>query len=88
MAPLPWSRIWRSSCFMQAHTPRRLMALTRSNTLGGLVGGVAGRDLDAGVVECHVEPAEGRDGPVDHGGDLSSSDTSQGDAEDLVPAAA
>jgi hypothetical protein len=31
MAPLPWLRITFSSCFMQAHTPRRLIAVTRSN---------------------------------------------------------
>ena len=35
MAPLPWSRIWRSSCFMQAQTPRRLMAFTRSKVSAG-----------------------------------------------------
>lgn len=30
MAPLPCSRIRRSSCFMQFQTPRRLIAMTRS----------------------------------------------------------
>jgi len=35
MAPLLWVRIWRSSCFMQAHTPRRLIALTRSKVSAG-----------------------------------------------------
>ena len=35
MAPLPWVRIWPSSCFMHAHTPRRLIALTRSKTSAG-----------------------------------------------------
>ena len=35
MAPLPWARIWASSCFMHAHTPRRLIALTRSKTSAG-----------------------------------------------------
>src|SRR3954469_16761653 len=30
IAPLPWSRIWRSSYFMQFQTPRRLTACTRS----------------------------------------------------------
>jgi hypothetical protein len=30
MAPLPFARIWRSSCFMQVQTPRRLIAVTRS----------------------------------------------------------
>src|SRR5205823_9242295 len=32
MAPLPCSRIWRSSYFMQFQTPRRLIAFTRSNS--------------------------------------------------------
>src|SRR5437667_3302798 len=32
IAPLPCLRIWRSSYFMQFHTPRRLMAFTRSNS--------------------------------------------------------
>ena len=35
IAPLPWARIWPSSCFMHAHTPRRLIALTRSKTSAG-----------------------------------------------------
>jgi hypothetical protein len=35
--------------------------------LGRLVGGIAGRDLDAGVVERHVEPAERVDGGPHHG---------------------
>ena len=35
MAPLPWVRIWASSCFIEAQTPRRLTALTRSNTSAG-----------------------------------------------------
>src|SRR5829696_10257778 len=67
MAPLPWVRIWPSSCFMQAHTPRRLIALTRSKTSAGFVGGVAGWNLDAGIVEGEVEPAEGFDGRLHHG---------------------
>ena len=35
MAPLPCARIWRSSCFMQAQTPRRLIAVTRSKASPG-----------------------------------------------------
>ena len=35
MAPLPWARIGRSSCFMQAQTPRRLIAFTRSKVSAG-----------------------------------------------------
>jgi hypothetical protein len=52
---------------MQAHTPRRLIALTRSKTSAGFVGGVAGWNLDAGIVEGEVEPAEGFDGRLHHG---------------------
>ena len=55
--------------------------------LGGLVGGVAGRDLDAGVVERHVEPAEGVDGRVTMAATLSSSATSHGTPEHAWPAA-
>src|SRR5215469_16295168 len=32
MAPLPWRSICRSSCFMQLHTPRRLIPITRSQS--------------------------------------------------------
>src|SRR4051812_20179734 len=39
--------------------------------LGRLVRCVARRDLNAGVVEGHVEPAEASNRAVDHRGDLS-----------------
>ena len=68
MAPLPWARIWASSCFMHAHTPRRLIAVDPVEDLGRFVGGIAGWNLDAGVVERHVEPAERVDGRLHHGG--------------------
>src|SRR5690349_14300201 len=32
ITPLPRSRIWRSSCFMQFQTPRRLIAIKRSKS--------------------------------------------------------
>lgn len=70
MAPLPWVRICRSSCFMQAQTPRRLIAFTPVERLGRLVGGVGGRGLNPGVVERHVQPAERRDGSVHHVSDV------------------
>jgi len=38
--------------------------------VGRLVGGVAWRDHDSGVVERRVEPAETRDGALDEGGHL------------------
>src|SRR3712207_6039994 len=52
--------------------------------LGRLVGGVIRRDLDAGVVERHVEAAEGGDGALDEGGDLVLVRDVAGDAERLV----
>src|SRR5881397_1778024 len=35
MAPVPCARICRSSCFMHAQTPRRLIASTRSKLSAG-----------------------------------------------------
>src|SRR4051812_15740278 len=32
IAPLPWRCICRSSCFMQFHTPRKLIPITRSHS--------------------------------------------------------
>ncbi len=52
--------------------------------VGWFVGGVGGWGLDAGVVERHVEPAEGGDGAVDHRGDLVLVGDVAGDAEHLV----
>ena len=54
--------------------------------LRGLVGGVAGRGLNAGVVERHVQPAEGRNGLVDHRSNLLLIGHVAGDAQHLVPA--
>jgi hypothetical protein len=55
---------------MQAETPRRLVAFTRSKISAGSSAGVSRRGLDAGVVEREVESAEGRDGAFDKRGDL------------------
>jgi hypothetical protein len=52
--------------------------------LGRLVGRVAGRDLDAGVVEGHVEPAEGVDRALDEGGNLGLVGHVAGDGERLM----
>ena len=49
--------------------------------LGRFVGGVGRRDLDAGVVEREVEPAEARHGPVYERGDLLLVGDVAGDAE-------
>ena len=69
---------------MQAQTPRRLIAVTRSKALGRLVGGVGEREHDAGVVEGHVEPAELGDGAIDQRGDLVLVGDVAGDAERTV----
>src|SRR5580704_7230377 len=44
MAPLPWSRIWSSSYFMQLQMPRRLTAFTRSKS-SALVSAVSASGL-------------------------------------------
>jgi hypothetical protein len=51
---------------------------------GRLVGCVARGDLDAGVVERHVEPAEGVDRPLDEGGDLVLIGHDAGEAERVM----
>jgi hypothetical protein len=52
--------------------------------LGRLVGRVGGRDHDAGVVECHVEPPELGDGALHEGGDLALVGDVAGDTEGLA----
>ena len=70
MAPLPWVRIWRSSCFMQAQTPRRLIALTRSKvSAGSSAASLGGTWMPALLNAMSSRPKVGH-GPVDHGGDL------------------
>jgi hypothetical protein len=51
---------------MQVHTPRRLTSLTRSNCSAVSSAASTGWGLDAGVVERHVQPAEGTHCAVDH----------------------
>jgi hypothetical protein len=69
---------------MQVQTPRRLIAGDAVEALGRLVGRVARRDHDAGVVEGHVEPAEGVDGALDEGRDLGLIGYVAGDGERLM----
>src|SRR5215213_3044494 len=52
--------------------------------LGRFVGGLAGGNLDAGVVERHVEPSERGDGAVHHGGHAVLVGDVAGDAQHLV----
>ena len=55
---------------MQAHTPRRLIAFTRSKVSAGSVGGVRGWGLDPSVVERHIQPAEGGHRRINDGSNL------------------
>ncbi len=57
--------------------------MTRSKVSAG-VGRVSGPDLDAGIVERHVESPEGVDRALDEGGDLSLVGHVAGDAERLM----
>ena len=84
MAPLPWVRICRSSCFMQVQIPRRLIAITRSKLSRRLIGGVADETEDAGIVERHVQPTERLDRTLDHGRDLCLVRHVTGDPDRLV----
>jgi hypothetical protein len=66
MAPLPCLRIWRSSYFMQFHTPRRLIAITRSNSslLASAIS--AASTLYTGVIERRIQATEGGYSLLDH----------------------
>ena len=85
MAPLPWVRIWASSCFMQAHTPRRLMALTRSKTsAGSSAASVGGAWMPALLNAMSSRPNVSTAG-LDGGGDAGFVGDVARHAEDLVP---
>src|SRR5262249_21341283 len=64
IAPLPCVRIWRSSNFMQRHTPRRLMDITRSKP--GSISGFRNNILNAGIVVSCIKPPEGSDALSNH----------------------
>ena len=70
MAPLPWPRIWRSSCFMQAHTPRRLIALTRSKTSAGSSAASLGGIWMPALLNAMSSRPKVSTAAVDRGGDL------------------
>jgi hypothetical protein len=53
---------------MQVQTPRRFIAFTQSKVFGWLIRRIARRDLNAGIVEGHVEPAEDGDRALDTSG--------------------
>ena len=85
MAPLPCSRIWRSSCFMQAQTPRRLMALTRSKLSAGSSAASVGGIWMPALLNAMSSRPKVVDGAVDQRGDLVLVGDVAGDAERLVP---
>ena len=66
IAPLPCLRICRSSNFMQLHTPRRLMAITRSKVFPGGIGGFRDDILNAGIVVGCIQPPECGDSLLNH----------------------
>ncbi len=65
IAPLPCSRIWRSSYFMQFQTPRRLIAYTRSNS-SPLASAVSTAGLHTGIVVRRIQATEGGYGLLNH----------------------
>jgi hypothetical protein len=84
MAPLTWVCIWRSSCFNAGPDAAEVDRVHSVESFGWLVGGVAGWDLDAGIGERHIQPAEGGDSAVDHSGYLFFGGDVAGNAEELV----
>jgi hypothetical protein len=68
MAPLPLGAHLAQLVFHAGPHPAQVDRTDPVEDLGRLVGGIAGWNLDAGVVERHVEPAEGVDGCLHHGG--------------------
>jgi hypothetical protein len=67
MAPLPWARIWASFVLHAGPHAAQVYGVDPVENLGRLVGGVAGWNLDPGVVERHIEPVERVDGRLHHG---------------------
>ena len=84
MAPLPWLRIWASSCFMQAHTPRRLIALTRSKTSAGSSAASLGGTWMPALLNAMSSRPNASTAAWTAAATLASSATSQTHAEDLV----
>src|SRR5215469_520225 len=66
MAPLPWRSICRSSCFMQLHTPRRLIPITRSQSSRVLSAMGAMWAITARIVKYCVDSAELGNSAVHH----------------------
>ena len=84
MVPLPWSRIWRSSCFMHAHTPRRLTALTRSKVSAVSSAASVGGAWMPALLNAMSSRPKVVTARVDHRGDLVLVGDVAGHAERLV----
>src|SRR4051795_1327371 len=66
IAPLPWRSICRSSCFMQLHTPRKLMPMTRSHSSRVLSAVGAMRAITPALLNAASSRPELGDGTVHH----------------------
>ena len=87
MAPLPWVRIWASSCFMQAHTPRRLIALTRSKISAGSSAASLGGTWMPALLNAMSSRPNVSTAAFTMAATLSSSETSHGTPSTWWPAA-
>src|SRR6266508_2869435 len=85
MAPLPCSRIWRSSYFMQCQTPRRLIPVHTLELFAADISHFHGRRLYAGVIERRIETPEGGYSLRDHRCYFSLVGDIATDANRLVP---
>src|SRR5215204_2196632 len=84
IAPLPWRSICRSSCFMQAQTPRRLTPITRSHSSRVLSAVLAIFAMTPALLNAASSRAELGDGPLDHRLDLRVIAHVTADGERLV----
>jgi len=66
MASLPCFRIWRSSNFMQFHTPRKVDANNAVEILAGGISSLRNCVLNARIVIGRIQLSEGGDCLIDH----------------------
>ena len=65
MLPPPCAAITRISCFMPEQRAEHIGVEHGRIALGCLLGDRTGMALGAGIVDCHIEPAEALDGLID-----------------------
>ena len=85
MAPLPWARIGRSSCFMQAQTPRRLIAFTRSKVSAGSSAASVGGAWMPALLNAKSSRPKVSTVRSTRAATCSSSDDVAADSERLIP---